>query len=78
MAQEPLLRPLADGTWEDTRYQFARGDIVRVLYGILEGHFATIQACVFSNTVDDPKRDAGYQVELDDGRPALLRWDQVG
>jgi hypothetical protein len=78
MAQDPSLRPLPDGTWEETRYEFARGDLVRVLYGSLEGHFGTIQARVFSNTVDDPKRGAGYQVELDDGRLALLRWDQVG
>jgi hypothetical protein len=78
MVFDPLFRPLPDGTWEDTRYQFARGDILRVLYGSLEGHFATIQACVFSSTVDDLKRDAAYHVELDDGRLALLRWDQVG
>jgi hypothetical protein len=78
MTQDNSLRPLPDGTWEDTRYQFARGDIVRVLYGSFEGHYGTIQNRVFSASVDNPNRDAGYEVDLDDGRPVILRWDQVG
>ncbi|MFC1935630.1 hypothetical protein ACFLX9_02575 [Chloroflexota bacterium] len=75
-----VLRP--DGLWEDTRYEFKRGDRVTVLEGHVAGRTGTVESCV-AQIYDGQQwvTEVGYHIVLDKevaGRRVFtVRWDAV-
>ena len=71
-------RVLWDGSIQDTRYRFRRGNNIGIISGQYDGQEGAVENCVFDLSVDYPKERApGYQVKLKDGNWVTLRWDQV-
>ena len=75
---DPYLVRRPDGRWEDTRWQFGRGDKVRITSGEYTGYIGTVESIVAQMKVGDQWiTETGYHIALDNEGLATIKWDEV-